>query len=110
MTGDERTDEVVVALHHLAAAEVTVALKVGGRILDVGEQERDVAAELLLQEVVEFEALTEQLLDPLGAAGRWPGTRVVYGAWQRCSRSVWGTHACHPFYLASTVLLQDTRH
>ena len=77
MTGDERADQVVVALHHLAAAEVTVALKVGGRILDVGEQQRDVTAELLLQEIVEFEALTEELLDPLGAAGGWPGTRVV---------------------------------
>jgi hypothetical protein len=59
MTGDERADQVVVALHHLAAAEVTIALKVGSRILDVGEQQRDVAAELLLQEIVEFEALTE---------------------------------------------------
>ena len=42
------------ALHNLATAEVAVALKVGGRILDVGEQERDIAAELLLQEIIEF--------------------------------------------------------
>src|SRR5258706_197329 len=81
-------DEVVVALHHLATTEVAVAFKIGGRILDVGEQERDVTTELLLQEIVEFEALTEQFLDPLCTAGHWPGTGVIDGAWQRCRWSV----------------------
>jgi hypothetical protein len=79
MTGDKWADQIVVALQHLAAAKVTVALEAGSRILNVGEQQRDVATELLLQEIVKFEPLTEELLDPLGIAGDWPGTRVVDG-------------------------------